>query len=144
MNILTRPWTHMFDYKGRSTRREFWLFTFVYYFGIFAVASVGGLVASASNLIDEGGTAESALGTLLGFGLILYVIAFFLASLSLSVRRLHDHDKTGWFLLLSWVPFIGWIFFLIMMLTPGNAYENSYGPDPREHDPNRDAAEVFR
>jgi uncharacterized membrane protein YhaH (DUF805 family) len=144
MNILTRPWTHIFDYKGRSTRREFWLFTIIYYFGIFALASVGGLVASATNLIDEGGTAENVLGTVLGIGLILYVLAFLMASLSLSVRRLHDHDKTGWFLLLSGVPFVGWIFFLIMMLTPGNDYENSYGPDPRLGEPLDDKADVFR
>ena len=144
MNVLTRPWTHIFDYKGRSTRREYWLFILLYYFGIFALASVFGLVASATNLIDEGGTAENVMGAVLGIGLLVYFLAFFLAWLSLSVRRLHDHDKSGWFLLLAWVPLVGWIFFLIMMLTTGNDYENSYGPDPRQGEPLGDTAEVFR
>jgi uncharacterized membrane protein YhaH (DUF805 family) len=144
MNVLTRPWTHIFDYKGRSTRREYWLFMLVYYFGIFAVASVFGLFASATNVIDEGGTAENVLGAVLGVVLMVYVVAFFMAALSLSVRRLHDHDKTGWLLLITLFPLVGWIFSLIMMLTPGNDYENSYGPDPRQGEPLGDTAEVFR
>jgi uncharacterized membrane protein YhaH (DUF805 family) len=144
MNILTRPWTHIFDYKGRSTRREYWLFILIYYVGVFGIASAFGLLASATNLIDGGGTAESVLGTILGIVLLVFGVAFFLAWLSLSVRRLHDHDKSGWFLLISWFPVFGWVFFLIMMLTPGNDYENSYGPDPRMGEPLGDRAEVFR
>lgn len=67
--------------------------------------------------------------------IVLLVMLFLvIASLAAGVRRLHDHDKTGWLFLLSLVPLIGWIFFLIMTLTPGTKGENSYGYDPREGD----------
>ncbi|HEX5183359.1 MAG TPA: type II toxin-antitoxin system prevent-host-death family antitoxin [Allosphingosinicella sp.] len=52
------------------------------------------------------------------------------AHLAVAVRRLHDHDKTGRFYLLAFVPLIGWLFALFMMLTPGTEGENSYGCDP--------------
>jgi uncharacterized membrane protein YhaH (DUF805 family) len=143
MNILTRPWTHIFDYKGRSTRREYWLFILTFYLLLFAAAIVLGLIAAALGIkVEREG--EGAFSAVVGVFLGLYTLAALLALLSLSVRRLHDHDKTGWFLLLSWFPLFGWIFFLIMMLTPGNDYENSYGPDPRVREPLGDRAEVFR
>ena len=65
---------------------------------------------------------------------VLIVLFMILAQLAAGVRRIHDHDKTGWFILLGMVPLVGWIFFLIMMLTPGTPGENSYGYDPREGD----------
>jgi uncharacterized membrane protein YhaH (DUF805 family) len=64
--------------------------------------------------------------------------------LSVAVRRVHDHDKSGWMTLLVLVPGIGWIFHLILMCTPGSEGENHYGPDPR--DPNlsqRAVSEIF-
>jgi uncharacterized membrane protein YhaH (DUF805 family) len=52
--------------------------------------------------------------------------------LSAAVRRVHDHDKSGWMTLLVLVPGIGWIFYLLLMCTSGSAEENHYGPDPRD------------
>jgi uncharacterized membrane protein YhaH (DUF805 family) len=76
---------------------------------------------------------------------VIVILFMILAQLAAGVRRIHDHDKTGWFILLALVPLIGWIFFLIMMLTPGTPGENSYGYDPCEGDrPSPDeVAEVF-
>ena len=88
---------------------------------------------------DPGGATGAILG---GAFLILYLFAF-IATLSASVRRLHDHDKSGWFYLVSMFPFFGWIFFLFMMFTPGDEEENSYGPNPRYGDQRANPAEVF-
>ena len=67
-------------------------------------------------------------------GSLAYRAGAGIATISAGVRRIHDHDKTGWLLLLSFVPLFGWIFLLIMTLTPGTRGENSYGYDPREGD----------
>lgn len=143
MNMLMRPWTHIFDYRGRSPRREFGLFMLIFYFAVFALASAFGVIDAVTNVTNGGGAAENGLGGLLGVAVAAYGIAFFLAWLPLSIRRLHDHDMSGWFLLGALIPFLGWIFYLIMMLTAGNEHENSYGPNPRHGALGADPVEVF-
>ena len=51
-------------------------------------------------------------------------------SLGVSVRRLHDTGKSGWLLLLSFVPCIGAILLLVWMIEDGQAHDNAYGPVP--------------
>ena len=123
-NVLTRPWRRCLDFKGRSTRREFWLF---YLQSILVIIAAGMLAEIAKAL----GASEAIIG-FMTIPFVLIVLFMILAQLAAGVRRIHDHDKTGWFILLGMVPLVGWIFFLIMMLTPGTPGENSYGYDPRE------------
>jgi uncharacterized membrane protein YhaH (DUF805 family) len=65
--------------------------------------------------------------------------------LAATVRRLHDQDKSGWFVLIYFIPFVGGIIFLILMLMPGTDDWNSYGDDPRlaEEEARRNVAEIF-
>ena len=125
-NVLTRPWRRCLDFKGRSTRREFWLF----YLQSILVIIAAGLLAEIAKAL---GASEAIIG-FMTIPFVLIVLFMILAQLAAGVRRIHDHDKTGWFILLGMVPLVGWIFFLIMMLTPGTPGENSYGYDPREGD----------
>ena len=126
MYWLIRPWRRALDFSGRATRREFWLFHLQIFVLIFAYALTVGAVHAIF--------ASETLGALLVIPELLLLLVVIVVSWSVAVRRLHDHDKTGWFYLLAFVPFIGWIFFLIMMLTPGTPGENGYGFDPREGD----------
>jgi uncharacterized membrane protein YhaH (DUF805 family) len=66
------------------------------------------------------------------------------AGLAVAVRRLHDQDKAGWFIFLYFVPFVGPLIFLILMLMPGTDW-NAYGDDPRlgEGQAGHDVAEIF-
>ncbi len=70
----------------------------------------------------------------LGVGLLSAGVSLFhiLPSLSLTVRRLHDIDKDGWFLLFLLIPIVGPILLLIWMLTPGTPGENRFGPQPAD------------
>lgn len=68
--------------------------------------------------VDE--AALSGLSLLLGLG-------FFVVTMSLGVRRLHDFDKSGWWYLLAFVPFANVVFALILLFAPGTDGENSYG-----------------
>jgi uncharacterized membrane protein YhaH (DUF805 family) len=131
MNWLIRPWRHAFDFSGRSPRREWAIFLAVYYGVFFLLVAVAGAF---------GPNAENVFGV----AALLWVIACIIPALSLGVRRLHDHGKSGWLLLISAVPFLGWIFYLIMMLTTGDGDANEYGPDPRFDEPLADGtAEIF-
>lgn len=134
---VLRPWREAFKFSGRATRREYWVF----YVQIGALLVLLLLVAAAWGGMEPTGTRADILN---GAFLAFYVLSF-IVTLSASVRRLHDHDKSGWLYLLAFVPLVGWIFFLIMMLTPGTRGANGYGPDPREGHAGtaRDLEQVF-
>lgn len=135
MNWLIRPWRHAFDYKGRSPRREYWLGWGQFFVGIFVIAALAGLIQDASGA--EFGLADIPLG--------LFVLASFVVGLAATVRRLHDQDKSGWFVFVYFVPFVGGIIFLVLMLMPGTDDWNAYGEDPRlgEEEAQRNVAEIF-
>ena len=106
------------DFNGRARRKEYW------YFALFNVLITIGLV-----LID------GAMGTLgsSGFGLLsgIYALAVFLPSLAVSIRRLHDIDHTGWWVLIALIPLIGAIVLLIFYLRDGTSGDNHYGASPK-------------
>lgn len=107
------------EFSGRSRRKEYWYF--VLFNSIFIVTlSVVDVKIGTYN-------PQADLGLLSG----LYVAATLLPSIAVSVRRLHDIDCSGWWLLVSFVPFLG-IALLFFMVDAGTAGENGYGPDPRE------------
>lgn len=99
-------------FEGRSSRSAYWWW---YLFSILAY-----LVAI---VID----------TVLGTGLVFYMIVaigIFLPSLAVSVRRLHDTNKTGWWILIGFIPLIGAIVLLVFFLTASDPGPNQYGQGP--------------
>lgn len=119
MNWYLRAFENYVNFSGRARRKEYWFFTLFSF--IFAIAAI---------IIDNVlGLASEALGYGPVYG--LYVLATFLPSLSLSVRRLHDTGRSGWYLLLAFIPCIGGIILLVFALTEGDAHPNNYGPDPK-------------
>ena len=69
----------------------------------------------------------------LPYGVIYVVYSLFvlLPGLAVSVRRLHDVGKSGWFLLIALIPLLGAIWLLILMCTDGQPGDNKYGPNPK-------------
>ncbi len=61
----------------------------------------------------------------------LYMLAVLLPSLAVGVRRLHDTDRSGWWLLIVFVPIIGAIVLLVFMVQDSQPSENQYGPKPK-------------
>ena len=67
------------------------------------------------------------------FGLIPFAgLVTLIPSLALGARRLHDINRTGWWLLLLFVPVIGWIVLIVWACMRGDGGPNKYGPDPRQ------------
>jgi uncharacterized membrane protein YhaH (DUF805 family) len=103
------------NFSGRATRSEFW------YWVLFAV-----LASIAAGLIDIalfGLDGSSAIESLVG-------LALFLPGLAVSVRRLHDLDRSGWWVLLGLIPLVGVIILIIWNCQRGTIGPNRFGPDP--------------
>lgn len=117
-----------FKYEGRASRSEFWwfyLFSILALIGLFVLGAI--VIGVTSNGSSQGGS--SVAGGIFGMLFILYFIATFFPTLSLIVRRLHDSDKSGWFILLAFVPF-GGIVLLVFYCLAGTIGPNRYGEDP--------------
>ncbi len=101
-------------FEGRAIRSEYW------YWVLFIV-----IVAIVVNLLA--GILPGFIGSLLAILLALFQLAMLLPGLAVSVRRLHDVDRSGWFLLLGLIPLIGAIILIYWMAQPGTQGRNRFG-----------------
>ena len=133
LQLMLLPWKRYADFRGRSTRSEYWRFA-LGYFGVLVLMLLfgGGLGAATSALGASDDTAASAGVGLATILLILFWLAGFIPSLAVAVRRLHDQDKSGWLYLITLIPYLGGLVIFIFMLLPGTPGPNRYGADPRQ------------
>ena len=111
------------QFGGRARRAEYW------WFFLFSV-----LVGIATSILDV------ALGTDFGdrvgssglFSLIANLVLL-LPSLAVAVRRLHDTDRSGWWILIALIPLIGAIILLVFFVQDGTPGQNRFGPSPKHH-----------
>lgn len=125
--MMFEPLRKYAEFEGRARRSEYWLFTLFQILvglGLFVVLA---LVGGFADLDSNGGSALAGV-LLVTFG--IFGLAMFIPSLAVSIRRLHDSDKSGAWLLLSLVPFGGVVVFIFTLLdgTPG---PNRFGSDPK-------------
>ncbi len=99
-------------FSGRARRKEYWMF---FLFNIIIFIALG---------VIEGITGINSVLTL------CYMLAILLPGLAVSVRRLHDTGKSGWWLLIGIVPLIG-IVILVFLVQDSQAGDNQYGPNPK-------------
>jgi len=109
------------EFNGRSGRKEFWIFTIINVLISFILLLVDVLL----------GTFNSATGVGILGG--LYGLGVFIPALAVTVRRLHDTGKSGWFFFVVLIPVAGAIWLLILMAKEGDSGENRFGPDPKEN-----------
>ncbi len=118
MKYYVMAFKNFFQFKGRANRSEYWYF--VLFNIIFAVAAI-----VADNVLSLT-FAESPYGIIYS----LYALAALIPGLAVTVRRLHDVDKSGWYILISLIPIVGSIILLVALIKEGTRGENQYGPDP--------------
>ena len=113
-------------FSGRARRAELWWFA-LFNFGVLAILSVIDMGFGAPHRWMAGEGGPSPVGT-------LYWLAVLLPSIAVTVRRLHDTDRSGWWILwgylLAIVCCIGFIILLVFWLQRGTAGDNKYGADP--------------
>ena len=142
---ILEPFRRAFDYSGRSRRREYWLYALL----TFVVLNVIGWIEETLGLAGANGGSSSPVGGIVWLGLMI-------PGLAVAIRRLHDSNRAGWWVLLPLAPFLLWIAamiaglyreshfpfvliaifvaplaFLVLMCLPGTRGPNRFGPDPK-------------
>ena len=102
-------------FRGRARREEFWYYVLL-------------------NFIIS--TALYIIGIISPYHLLMviywiYALAVFIPGLAVGIRRLHDIGKSGWWILLDFIPIIGWIIIIIFWVTDSQPGENIYGLNPK-------------
>lgn len=117
MNWMLMPLHRYADFSGRSRRKEYWMFAL-------AVIIAYAVAVGIDSMIGTGGI----LVGITALGLIV-------PSIAVAVRRFHDQDKSGWFVLLNFIPLVGGIIVLVFMCLEGTKGDNNYGADPKGQAP---------
>ena len=107
------------DFSGRARRREYWVFVL---FNL--IISV---VLSVCDVVLGTYSAAASIGILSG----IYTLAVLIPGIAVTVRRLHDTGRSGWWILIVLVPIVGWIVLLVFMLLDTQPGQNAYGPSPK-------------
>ena len=107
-------------FTGRARRKEFWMFTL---FNILVSLVISIAAAILGNI--------PILGVIFAFLPLVYCLAVLVPGIALGIRRLHDTNRSGWFLLLCLIPFVGGIILLVFFVLEGTKGQNQFGPDPK-------------
>ena len=95
-----------FQIKGRASKSEFWWFTLFYFIAIFSLVVINETLA------------------------IIFLLIILPASICVTVRRLHDQGKSGFFYFISIIPYVGGLILLFMCAMDGTKGKNKFGPSP--------------
>ncbi len=120
MKYYFKAFNNFSNFNGRARRKDYWMYLlFNLIFGLVAI-----ILDNVFGLAFES----------IGYGVIylLYSLITFIPSLSVTVRRLHDKSKSGWYILLAIIPIIGGIVLLFILAADGDPGENEYGMNPKE------------
>ena len=130
MEWMLMPYQRYFDFSGRSRRKEYWMFVLL----SVIVSMISVVLMFAGGLQGEmaGGSAPG--GTFwLGVAILsIWGLGSLIPSIAVQVRRFHDQDRSGWMILLGFIPYVGGLIVLVFMCLEGTRGANRYGPDPKD------------
>ena len=118
-----------FSFNGRISRKTWWIFYFLIPIGINIAASAldAQFFGARNALPDKSGMADLNMGA---FSIIASLAGLWVG-LAGQVKRWHDRDKSGWWVLVNFIPLIGWLWALIVAgFLRGTPGYNRFGPDP--------------
>ncbi len=120
MNWYLEAWKKYAVFNGRSRRKEYW------YFILFnlLVSMLLGFIDSMTGMYSF----EAGIGLLSG----VYTLAIIVPGIAVGIRRLHDTGRSGWWLLIGLIPFVGAIVLIVFCVQDSQPGENEYGPNPKE------------
>jgi uncharacterized membrane protein YhaH (DUF805 family) len=105
---------HYFDFNGRSRRSAFWYYILVYVVIYVVLAIIQSVIHMTTPILTG-----------------LFGLALLLPTLGIEVRRLHDTNCSGWWILIGLVPIVGIILLIVWFCAAGTSGPNEYGPDPK-------------
>lgn len=106
-------------FEGRARRREYWFFQLFNVLAFIALLLVDGLTGTINK--------EAGVGLLSG----LYLLVTLIPSVAVTVRRLHDTDRSGWWLLIAFIPVLGDIALIVFACLDSQPGANRFGPNPK-------------
>lgn len=131
------------NFRGRASRSECWLYILGTYlimsivmFFIFILIILGVYSYFKNEVLYQSYNSNFLTPlsfVLMAIYLLLIIITFilFIPTLAVTIRRLHDTGKSGWYALLTFIPFVGSIIFYLLLSLQGQKGANQYGEDPR-------------
>lgn len=117
-------------FNGRARRKEYWMFQLFYNIFLILIGLITGIGLYSYN------TGESpVLGPILmGIGsivLVIFVFGLMVPNLAVTIRRLHDINKSGWWILVGLIPYIGPLVLFVFCCLDSPSGTNKYGPNPK-------------
>ena len=100
------------NFEGRARRKEFWMFTLVYTIIAFVTMGIDSVLFPEAELVNLN---------------LLFTLGLLPPSIGVGVRRLHDTNKSGWWLLLWLLLLIGWVWIIIQYCLDSDIGDNDYG-----------------
>ena len=118
MEAIKTCFSRYVTFSGRARRSEFWWFMLAVLVGSFVFGFLDGMLF---------GTGPES-GGILG---MIFSLAVLLPSIAVTVRRLHDTGRTGWWYLIAFIPLIGLIVLIVFTVKDGEPGTNRFGPNPK-------------
>jgi len=143
MHWVSDPFRRYFDFRGRATRRQFWVFAAICFAALVLLVPVDEAVAPFANVP-------------VGVPSLVFMLPLVCPVLAIAVRRLHDADLSGWWTALPvaptpisitadlagvraplWflfdlvLPWLAVVALVALLRRPGTLGPNQYGPDPK-------------
>ena len=144
MNLMFQPLRKYAVFEGRARRSEYWQFV-AFLSGVAFVALVAvAVVSDGLQTIDAEASSSPLVDALIGL-LGLAYLAILIPLLAVTVRRLHDTNRSGWWVFIRIVPIVGGLVLFVFTVLEGSKGRNSYGADPKGDGETADekTAEVF-
>lgn len=102
-------------FTGRARRSEYWYFVLFNFIAAIIIGFIGAVLNDRDQTLSR-----------------LYSLAIFLPALGVTIRRLHDIGKSGWWIFMIFIPLVGAIILIVWEATEGQPGSNKYGPNPKE------------
>ena len=124
MNWYVKVFKQYFDFSGRARRKEFWMFTLFHFIFLF---SAGFIIFSITGDMYK----DTETNYVFVFVICTYLLVSIIPSIAVTVRRLHDSGKSGWWYLISIIPYLGWFVLMIFTCLDGDRRPNKWGDNPK-------------
>ena len=137
MNWYIKAWKNYAVFNGRATRSEFWYFVLIHVVVILILRVIDHAIWGSYSVFelfrhtDDLYSSESLLRLILAISILTTIYFIFVPYLAVAVRRLHDTNHSGWWVLMKIIPIVGWIVIFIFLVSDGTPGDNRFGSDPK-------------
>ena len=111
-----KMYQNYFNYHGRTSRRDFWLAILAYFIIVLAIPVVGGIITNVAGVNPR----------IWVYLILAYTLLSVFPIFTMQIRRLHDINKSGWWLLIDLIPTIGFIILLVFYTSKSVDENNNY------------------